>query len=61
MAERLPEIMELQPLGVAHIAGPGGLGTFVVEGTTFRGRMWDALASNQVSPHAAAAPGGAED
>ena len=33
--------------GVAAIAGPGGLGAFIIENTSFRGHLGDAIAANQ--------------
>ncbi|UPR00717.1 G8 domain-containing protein [Chloropicon primus] len=33
--------------GVAAIAGPGGLGAFIIEGTTFKGHLGTAIAANQ--------------
>ncbi len=42
-------------MGVAHIAGPGGRGAFVVENTSFSGGMAEgALCANQ---HCAVGPG----
>ena len=34
-------------VGVAAIAGPGGLGAFIIENTAFKGHLGDAIAANQ--------------
>ena len=46
-AERLGEIMGTIPtVGVGHILAPGGLGTFLLENTVFKGDMFAAIAGN---------------
>ena len=47
-AERLGEIMGIPPghVGVGHILAPGGLGTFLLENTVFKGDMFAAIAGN---------------